>query len=319
MTIAIRRVGIVGAGTMGRRIAFGCVVRGVSACLFDVSKDARNAAITQVQALIVKREKKRLLTAGASKSATRRLSIAASLEQCVSDVDLVIETVPENLELKKKVLEEVGRYTSPSALIATNTSSIPGSRLAPSTGRPEKFFNANFGGPDDRKVEVMGHPGTAPETLAVALGWLRSLGLIPIVVQRENLGYATNRVWRAVKKEVLHLLDGGYITAENMDRGWMLDWDTPIGPCGLMDKIGLDVVRDIELTYFRETGDPSDEPPPLLQRMIREGKLGVKSGEGFYKYPRPAYQQPAWLEGEPVATDRKRHAKRIKPAKQRKT
>jgi len=299
---------------MGRRIAFGCIVRGVESCLFDASSDALKAAITQVRTLIQQREGKWQLKAGTWKSAMKRLSTSDSLKQCVSAADLVIETVPENVELKKKVLEEIGRHAAFGALIGTNTSSIPGSRLAPSTGRAEKFFNANFGGPDDRKVEVMGHPGTAPETLAAALKWIRSLGLIPIVVRRENMGYATNRVWRAVKKEVLHLLDGGYMTAEDIDRGWMLDWETPIGPCGLMDKIGLDVVRDIEMIYFRGSGDPSDEPPPLLQRMIREGKLGVKSGEGFYKYPRPAYEQPGWLEGGHTARHRQHPPKRTTPA-----
>ena len=313
----VQRVAIIGAGTMGRRIAFGCVVRGVEACLFDTSADAPKVAVKQVRALVQRHERKRRVKARTLNPAMKRLTTADSLQECVSDADLVMETVPENVELKKRVLEEIGRHAAPGVFVGTNTSSIPGSWLAPSTGRPEKFFNANFGGPDDRKVEVMGHPGTAAETLAAARGWIRSLGLIPIVVKRENMGYATNRVWRAVKKEVLHLVEGGYMSAEDIDRGWMLDWGTPCGPCGLMDKIGLDVVRDIEMIYFRESGDPADEPPPLLGRMIREGKLGLKSGVGFYKYPRPAYEQRGWLEGERTARHQNRNTKGTSSAKVR--
>ncbi len=93
---------------------------------------------------------------------------------------------------------------------------------------------------------------------------------------------------------MLFLLDQGYSTPEDIDRGWMLDWNTPIGPCGAMDQIGLDVVQDIEQVYYETSGDPSDRPPQLLHDMIANGKLGEKSGEGFYRYPDPAYMRPGW-------------------------
>ena len=170
--------------------------------------------------------------------------------------------------------------------------------MADATERPEKAFNFNFGPPDDLKVEVMGHPLTDPSIIEVVMNFVKSLGLVPILVRREIMGYAGNRVWRAVKKEVLFLLDGGYATAEDIDRGWMLEWETSIGPCGLMDIVGLDVIRDIEMVYYEASNDPSDRPPQLLLKMIEQGKLGVKSGEGFYKYPHPAYKKPGWLKGE---------------------
>lgn len=111
------------------------------------------------------------------------------------------------------------------------------------------------------------------------------------------MGYAYNRLWRTMKKEVLFLINEGHIDAHDMDRAFMLDWHEPIGPCGLMDEIGLDVIRDIEMNYFNATGDPSDHPPGFLLDLVDQGKLGVKSGEGFYKYPDPAYKQPGFLEG----------------------
>ena len=144
----------------------------------------------------------------------------------------------------------------------------------------------------------MGHPGTAPATVETIVRFLRELGLVPILVRKEIMGYAHNRVWRAIKKEVLALLAGGHTTVDDIDRAWILDFGGEIGPCGIMDKIGLDVVRDIENVYYRVSGDPADRPPSFLEAMFDEGKLGVKSGAGFYDYPNPAYERAGWLNGE---------------------
>jgi len=288
----ILRVGIVGAGTMGRRIAFACVARDRETRLFDVSLGASREALEVVRALLAQR-----LPPQAVEASLARLSVSPSLEACVSDVDLAIEAVPESVALKRQVFAEIGCHADARTLVGTNTSSIPGSWLADASGRPEKVFNFNWGHADDLKVELMGHPGTAPATLDSAETFIKTLGLVPIRLRREILGYASNRVWRAVKKEVLFLLDRGYITAEDLDRAWMLDWGTPLGPCGLMDRVGLDVVRDIEMVYYEASGDPSDRPPQLLLELIAQGKLGVKTGEGFYRYPDPAYQRPGWLTG----------------------
>jgi 3-hydroxybutyryl-CoA dehydrogenase len=289
----INNVAIIGAGTMGRRIAIACVLAGKRVNLFDVNTAVLNAAVEAIPGLIETHAHGRTLAAPLSEL----LHSARSLEECVAKTELAIETVFENVEVKRKVFTEIDRYAPSSALIGTNTSSIPGSWLVDAVKRPEKVFNLNFGTIHDLKVEVMPHPGTARETVSTAMRFVLSLGLIPIEALKEIQGYPLNRIWRAVKKEVLFLLDGGYTTPENVDRGWMLDWKVEIGPCGLMDMIGMDVVRDIELVYFRATGDPRDQPPSMLLRMIEQGKLGVKTGEGFYRYPNPAYRAPDFLRG----------------------
>ena len=297
MTARVVSVAIVGAGTMGRRIAFGCVVAGVPVRLYDASRSAAEEGRQAVRRLLAARVERGLLTTDQLEVAARRLELASSLAECVAGAELVIESVPEVVELKRQVFCEIDRAAPPAALIGSNTSSIPPSWLPAATGRPEKVFDLNFGPPEHLKVELMGHAGTAPETIQAAVRFVRSIGLVPIVVKGEIVGYATNRIWRAVKKEVLFLLDRGHVTAEEVDRAWMLDWGTPIGPCGLMDKVGLDVVRDIELVYHRASGDPSDRPSRVLLDLIEQGKLGCKSGEGFYRYPDPAYLRPGWLEG----------------------
>jgi len=280
---------------MGRRIAFACVTRGIETRLFDVVPASREQAWDWVRAQIDQRERDRRVPRGTGAAAERLLSLSGSLEACVTGADLVIETVPENVTLKRKVFAEIGRYASPESLLGTNTSSIPGSALADAARFPERVFNFNWGHIDHLKVEVMPHPGTAPATIEVAVAFVRALGLVPIRDRVEIQGYGTNRIWRAVKKEVLKQLDRGVLGPEDVDRAWMLDWHVPIGPCGLMDQIGLDVIRDIEMIYFDFSGDPSDKPPKLLDDMIAAGKLGVKSGEGFYQYPDPAYQKPGWM------------------------
>lgn len=294
----IQRVGIVGAGTMGRRIAFGCIIKGIPAHLYDVEASVLQDAQAAVHALLDEWSAADRLSSPMRDTAASRLSTHTSLAACAGGAELMIEAVPEDVDLKREVFARIDRVADPEALLVTNASSIPGSWLADATDRPEKVANVNFGPPEDRKVEVMGHPDTAPATMQTVTAFIRSLDLVPIRVQREIMGYAINRIWRAIKKETLFLLDGGYATPEDIDRGWMLEWDAPIGPCGLMDKVGLDVVRDIEMMYYRESGDPSDRPPQLLHDMIDDGTLGEKSGEGFYSYPDPAYERDGFVEGD---------------------
>ena len=294
----ITTVGIVGAGTMGRRIGFQCLINGVKVRIFDIRPEAVQEAVRAIRGLIDEREADGRLKKGTLAAAMPLLSVSPTLEDCVSRADMIIENVPEKVELKRSVFMEIGKHVGAETLLATNTSSIPGSQIADAVRRPERFFNFNWGKPDDVRVEVMGHPGTAPGTIEAVMAFLKKLGMIALQVKREIMGYGCNRIWRAVKKEVLFLIEGGYMSPEDIDRGWMLEWETDIGPCGSMDYIGLDVVRDIEMNYFRASGDPSDRPPRFLEEMIAQGKLGMKTGEGFYKYPRPAYKRPGWLKGE---------------------
>lgn len=292
----IQSVAVIGAGTMGRRIAFDCVRCGLRTRLFDAAPGVAHDAVQWVRSTMNQWRQEGRLTAEIADRALSLLEASQDLAQCAHDADIAIESVPENVALKRSVFAELDRALPPNALIVSNTSAIPASRLASATTRAERVLNVNFGHLGHRKVELMGHAGTALEAIATTRAFLRELGLVPIVVRGESVGYATNRVWRAVKKEVLKLLDRGLVSAEDIDRGWMLDWGVDVGPCGLMDHIGLDVVRDIELIYYDESGDENDRPPAFLDGMIAAGKLGTKSGEGFYRYPNPSYEQPGFLD-----------------------
>ena len=146
-------------------------------------------------------------------------------------------------------------------------------------------------------VDVQRGTQTSEATFEQGCAFVRSIGCTPLLVQRESSGFVFNRVWRAVKRECLHLVDDGVASYEDVDRAWMIFNGAPLGPFGLMDMIGLDVIRDIERVYYHESGDERDAPPRLLLEKIERGELGVKTGKGFYEYPHPAFEDPSWLEG----------------------
>jgi 3-hydroxybutyryl-CoA dehydrogenase len=292
----ISRVGIVGSGTMGPKIAYRCAVSGLETYLYDKYPEVLAQAVDRIAGWLAARVESGQLSAEQADLARATLHACTTLEDCVGDADLVIETVPENLELKRRVFAEIDRLAPRGALICTNSSSLPCSRIADATGRPEKIFNINYSNPvDDKLVEVMKGADTAMETIRVAEAFVRSTDMVPIVTLREIMGFSFNRIWRAIKKECLHLVADGYSNFEDIDRAWMLEFGMSFGPFGLMDIVGLDVIRDIENQYYYDSGDEADKPPQFLEDMIGQGRLGVKSGRGFYTYPSPEYEQESWL------------------------
>jgi 3-hydroxybutyryl-CoA dehydrogenase len=290
---------------MGRVIAFRCAMSGLKVNLFDISPGVRAQALDTMQAWLAERVASGAVQAEQGQAALSGLHSCNSLQECVADVELVIEVVPENLTLKRQVFAEIDRLAPDEALIATNSSSLPCSRLAGATGRPDKVLNIHFPirQKDGLPVEVMGAPLTARETILAGERFVRSLGLLPIVVKREVMGFGINTIWHEIKRAALHLVDGGHLDFEDIDRAWMLMRDQPRGIFADMDLIGLDVIRDIEMQYYQESGDERDRPPQFLDDLVAQGHLGEKSGQGFYSYPSPEYEQPGWLRKEPPWTE----------------
>jgi 3-hydroxybutyryl-CoA dehydrogenase len=292
---AVRNVAVIGSGVMGCRIAYDCIIRGFQTRIFDINSEVTAGALDVIKGYIEERESDGRLPIGTLDASFSNLSGVETLQECVAGAELIIETVNENPQIKMSVYRDIAEVADSASYIGSNTSSIKGSDLLAAVDRPDKFFCFNFGPLDDKKVEVMGHPGTSQETLQLAMNFVKEIGLVPIQVHKEIHGYVSNRIWRAVKKEALSLIENGHATASDIDRGWMLEWETRMGPCGLMDIVGLDTIRDVEMSYYQQTGDESDIPPAFLDEMITAGKLGCKSGEGFYSYPDPDFEHPDWL------------------------
>lgn len=292
---ASMRIAIVGAGTMGRRLAFDFARSGSRVVLHDAQGGVADDAVCWIAETMRAWEGDGRLAAGSASAAVERLAVAGDAHAAIAAADFVFENVPERLALKRALFASLADAMPAGAIVVSNTSSLPGSLMADASGCADRFINANFGHLGHRKVEVMPHPETAGTTIARTAAYLRATGFLPIVLRQEQFGYASNRVWRAIKKEVLRQIEGGIIAPHDLDRAWMLDWEVTMGPCALMDRIGLDVVRDIEHAYADHTGDPADRPPAFLEQMVRDGRLGVKAGEGFYRYPDPEFARPDFV------------------------
>ncbi|MBM3532783.1 MAG: hypothetical protein FJX60_07090 [Alphaproteobacteria bacterium] len=284
-----RPIAVIGCGVMGAKVAWACARVGIPTRAFDTSAPQLEVALGQVHGWSEGAERQVLASS---------LSFTSDLDRALDGAQLAFENVPEDLELKQRVHDEIGQRLSTAAYMGSNTSSLPCSPLADASGRPQRFFNMNFTDPRSQGlVEIMGGAKTAPETIAFALAWAEAIRMIPILTRVEQMGYSFNRLWRAIKKEVLQQWGRGSGHPEDIDRAWMLTFGTPYGPFGLMDQVGLATILKIEERYFEASGKDDDRPPQKLYDMVRQGRLGVATGEGFYTYPNPAYERPGWLKG----------------------
>ncbi|KAL1960133.1 hypothetical protein VTO42DRAFT_305 [Malbranchea cinnamomea] len=275
---------IIGAGTQGRRLAYMWSSRGGSVCLVDLSEKQLQDALQYVQQLRAAVTDDR----GRNWGAVRTCS-PSSLEAALTDAWLVIECVPEVLALKQKVIAQLDALAPDTTIIASNSSSygiteiIQGMKLENS----KRLLSAHcYWPPETSAIEIMGHSETDPSIITLLIEQCRDHGFSPFHVKRDSLGYIYNRIWAAIKRETLLILSEGVCEPQEIDAIFKDVLKTPKGPCEQMDVVGLDVVLDIENHYAdTRTGIPS-EPREYLKRMTQNGRLGIKSGRGFYDYAR---------------------------------
>jgi 3-hydroxybutyryl-CoA dehydrogenase len=290
----IRRVAVIGTGTLGAQIAVMSAASGRDVLLYDAVPGAADAAFPRLRTML-----EPPIAAGALDwdldAVFGRMSIASSLADAVTGVDLVIEAVREHLDTKREVFADISRH-NPTALLATNSSSIPCAEVADVVADPSRLVNLHFFTEFWHRsmVELMGNRQTSAETMRVMEAFGTSLGLFCAVCHGESKGFIINRIWRAVKRESLRVVDEGHADPETVDRLWAFFWDTNRGPFGAMDQIGLDVIADIEDSYIAISPDPTDVRSPALHQLVQAGHVGEKSGRGFYEHPDASYQRPGW-------------------------
>jgi 3-hydroxybutyryl-CoA dehydrogenase len=269
-----RPVAVVGAGTLGRRIALMFRTRGGDVRIADPSPDQRQAAEEFVRAQLPR----------LADVSTGEVTTSAEVDGAVADAWLVVECVPERLDLKRTVFEGLDRQSPPDAILATNSSSYPSSQLTDAVRTPERLVNLHFYMPPARTaVEVMSCGRTDQAVLDLLMERLPGYGLDPFLVRRESVGFIYNRIWAAIKREALAVAEEGVATPEEIDRIYALN-EQGAGPFRRMDRVGLDVVLDIEEHYAEVREGLPEGPRRLLRRYLEEGRLGRKSGRGFYDY-----------------------------------
>ena len=302
MTKPFKKIAVIGTGTLGAQIAMLASDAGYRVTVFDQQPGAFDAMLEKLNADMTARQIEPFIPFDRWPVCRQQIKQIEDLAEAVKDADLVIEAVPEKLELKCEVFRQLGQMAPAETILATNSSSIPVSQLEESSARPERCLNLHFymALHGMNMADVMGGTRTLPEVVEKGISWVRSLGCIPLTVKKELLGFCFNRVWRAVKREVLYMWANDFVDFRDVDRAWMkfTGREDRYGPFGLMDSVGLDVIYDIEMVYYRNSKDPKDHPPEALKQKIDKGELGVKSGQGFYSYPDPEYLQDDFLSTE---------------------
>jgi 3-hydroxybutyryl-CoA dehydrogenase len=215
-----------------------------------------------------------------------RIHPMLDLKEAVADADLIIEAVPEKVELKKNVFTEVDRHAKPEAIIVSNTSSISITELASATHRPERVCGMHFFNPPQlmKLIEIIRGAKTSDETVNVIVDVSKRMGKEPVIVKKDSPGFIVNRVLIPALNEAMFLVHEGIADPEDIDKAITLGLNWPMGPLKLLDYVGLDTTLSIMEVFQRELGDPKYRPCPLLKQMIRAGLLGRKTGEGFYDW-----------------------------------
>ena len=295
----IKKVVVVGAGTMGRQIGFQCAVSGFQTVMYDLQREAldgcRRKQLDFAGMFVAKRGSQQ----EGIDAAVARLSYTTDLAEACRSADLVSESVPEDPEIKSAVYRELNRHCPEITIFTTNTSTLLPSQFADATGRPGRFLALHFANPvwDANIGEVMQHPRTDPEVFERVLEFAAEIGMVPIRLEKEQNGYVINSLLMPLLVAAQGLVTNEVASHEDVDRTWMVSTKMPVGPFGIMDLIGLETIFNV-LEYWAEADGDEDlrkHADYIKNRFIESGNLGVKTGKGYYSYPGPAFAKDGFL------------------------
>jgi 3-hydroxybutyryl-CoA dehydrogenase len=270
---------------MGSGIAQVAAVAGHDVVLRDVSPDAVARGVEAIEKSLARFVSKQTLTEADADAAVKRITTATDLE-AISGADIVVEAVYESLEVKTGVFAELDRAAKDGAVLATNTSAIPITRIAAATQRPEFVVGTHFFSPVPmmKLCEVVRGYRTSQQTMDITAEFIRGLGKTVVIVTRDVAGFVANRMLLALTVEAVSLLETGVATAEDIDTACRDGFGHKMGPLQTADLAGLDITLAAIGNIYADTQDPKFIPPPMMQRMVAAGDLGRKSGRGFYQY-----------------------------------
>jgi 3-hydroxybutyryl-CoA dehydrogenase len=281
----VRRVAVLGAGTMGHGIAQVCAGVGCAVALYDIDETAARRGLERIRANLDKGVELRKVAVEDRDAVLALIETTSSIGDAVTGADLVVEAAPESFDLKQTIFGEVDAAAPAHAILATNTSSLSIEKIAQAVSDPARFIGLHFFNPVHimKLVEVVWGPDTSDATRLAAVAFVRRLSKEPVVV-KDSPGFASSRLGIVLGMEAIRMVEEGVAAPEDIDRAMELGYRHPMGPLKLTDLVGLDVRLGIA-EYLHETlASEAFRPPELLRRMVAEGKLGKKSGQGFYDW-----------------------------------
>jgi len=293
----IKKVLLLGAGTMGQQISVPCSLGGYDVVIYDINQEALDKALKRIPKIMGGMVKWAKATEDEAEAALKRITTTTDPETASAEADIIIESVPENPELKIKIFSQFNRLCPERTIFTTNTSTLLPSMLAEGTGRPEKFLALHFHDVSMTNiVDIMPHPGTSQESLQIVKGFAEKIGQLPIMLGREHSGYVFNYMIGALFNAAQDLASKKVASVEDIDRAWMGVTHMMFGPFGIMDSIGLDTILTIN-EYWAKKLNNSDwaRNADFVRTYVEKGNLGKKTQKGFYQYPDPLFRSPDFL------------------------
>lgn len=281
----VESISVIGAGTMGNGISHVFARHGFKVSLIDISQTQLDSAIDLISKNLERQLLKNIITDEIKKAALKNITVFTSLQTGVRHADLVVEAVAERIDLKLKIFKQIDEAAPPNCILATNTSSISITKIASATRRPQQVIGMHFMNPVQvmKLIEVINGYSTSKNVTHEIIEISKKLGKIPCVVN-DYPGFIANRILMPMINEAIYSLYEGVAGVEEIDTVMKLGMSHPMGPFQLADFIGLDVCHSILEVLFDGFRNPKYAPCPLLTNMVNAGSLGVKKGEGFYKY-----------------------------------
>jgi 3-hydroxybutyryl-CoA dehydrogenase len=282
----IKTIAVVGSGTMGSQIAQQAALGGYDVWLTDVSDDALKAAVEGNRRHVMRRVDKDQLSQDDAVAALERVRTTTSLEEAAGAADFVFEAIVEKLEPKRRLFAALDAAAPGHTILATNSSTIPISKLADATQRPDRCLNTHFFHPVlvMQLCEVVKGPQTSDDTVATTMELIERVGRVPVLIEKEIDGFIVNRILHAASQEAMRLYEGGYADFAAIDLAVEKGLNWPMGPFKLADFSGIDITYNARREKFESSGDEHDRPPDFLRRMAEGGRHGRKTGKGFYDY-----------------------------------
>ncbi|HUI38842.1 MAG TPA: 3-hydroxyacyl-CoA dehydrogenase NAD-binding domain-containing protein [Thermoplasmata archaeon] len=286
------RVFVVGAGIMGSGLAADCALHGFAVTLEDITEELARAGLEKARRALDGAVKGQAISPADREAALRNIDVAIGLRR-VDSAQIVVEAAPENLELKRRLFTEIEAAANPQATLTTNTSSLPVTSIASALADPARLVGVHFFNPVLRMklVEIIPGLATRPEVVAKARTFAETLGKT-VVLSRDTPGFVTTRALAVELNEAAWMLYEGTASREDIDTSYRLGFNHPMGPLELADLVGLDTTLSILDILWDGFRDPKYRACPLLRSMVAAGRLGRKSGEGFYPYPSPGGRPP---------------------------